>query len=358
MLFENQFTNGFLPENQRDHKSINRIDSSVCCISDVPPALPDEQLTMDISTKHLRAFTALAAHCNFTRAAQICHLSQPAFSALIQSLEIGAGTRLFRRTTRSVELTYEGHLFERTARRLLADFESAQVELRDHVQLRKGRVAVAALPSIAAGVLPGLLSEFRMRHPGIDLEVHDALSDACIELIQGGYVDIAFAAATAPAVPGLTVEIFCTDNFFLVCHRDHPLAHLPSVKPEQLVGHDFIQLGRSTSIRQRLEHALKGYPLKPGLEVEHLATVAAFVKANLGISIIPALALFQFQDDLIRIKPIDAEGLQRDIHIVTGGKRAPSTAADALLDLIRSARGEIQSKLSIDRNLSRSNGCS
>jgi len=74
----------------------------------------------DISTRQLRAFVALADARHFTRAAQRCHLTQPAFSAVIRSLELGLGARLFDRSTRSVDLTPEGQVFEASARRLLA----------------------------------------------------------------------------------------------------------------------------------------------------------------------------------------------------------------------------------------------
>ena len=62
---------------------------------------------MNLSVKHLRAFLALAHERNFTRAAQNCHLSQPAFSTLMRNLEEQAGVRLFNRTTRSVERSEE-----------------------------------------------------------------------------------------------------------------------------------------------------------------------------------------------------------------------------------------------------------
>ena len=124
---------------------------------------------MNLSVKHLRAFQALAQQRNFTRAAGDCHLSQPAFSALIQALEEDVGVRLFDRNTRRVELTHEGRLFEQSAARLLADAQAAYAELKEHMALRKGRVAVAALPSLAAGSLPPLLAAFHQQHPGIRL---------------------------------------------------------------------------------------------------------------------------------------------------------------------------------------------
>ena len=67
------------------------------------------------------------------------------------------------------------------ARRLLADFEAAFEDLRAHAERRKGRVSIAALPSLAAGDLPPLLAQFRARYPGIVLELFDQLADGCIE---------------------------------------------------------------------------------------------------------------------------------------------------------------------------------
>jgi len=149
--------------------------------------------TPDLSTRQLRALLALADRCNFTRAAQSCHLSQPAFSALIRGLEESLGTRLFDRDTRSVQLTPEGRLFEGSARRLLDDMGGAIKDLTDHVERRKGRVRVAALPSLAAGWLPTILAEFQQAWPGIAIELHDALSDACIAQLRGGQADFALA---------------------------------------------------------------------------------------------------------------------------------------------------------------------
>src|SRR5574341_703365 len=108
----------------------------------------------NLSTRQLRAFVALAEARNFTRAAARCHLSQPAFSALIRSLESTLGARLFDRTTRTVELTAEGSLFLDGAMRLLHDVQATVADLGDHVARRRGRVSLAALPALAAGWLP------------------------------------------------------------------------------------------------------------------------------------------------------------------------------------------------------------
>ncbi|RYF27314.1 MAG: LysR family transcriptional regulator, partial [Comamonadaceae bacterium] len=179
---------------------------------------------MNISTRQLDAFLALAAQRSFTRAAAQCHLSQPAFSTLIRALEEDVGVRLFDRSTRHVDLTAEGENFLESARRIRAEVDAALTSLRDAATLQRGRVAIALLPSLAAGWLPGVLADYRAQHPGIELDIADVLSEPCIERVAAGKADFALAAIRADT-PELQAEPFCRDGFHLVCRQDHPLAH-------------------------------------------------------------------------------------------------------------------------------------
>src|SRR3546814_20727891 len=101
---------------------------------------------MNLSARQLRAFVALADEKHFTRAAQRCHLTQPAFSALIRALEDTAGMKLFDRNTRHVDLPAEGRVLNVSARRLLGDFAPVVENLPDHPPRRPARVPVAPLP--------------------------------------------------------------------------------------------------------------------------------------------------------------------------------------------------------------------
>ena len=115
---------------------------------------------MHASLRQLRAFALLTDERNFTRAAAAMHLSQPAFSALVGGLEAALGVRLFDRSKRHVALTAAGVDFEAGARRVLAEFDAAIAGVHDHAALRRGRVSVAVLPSLAAGWLPGVLATY------------------------------------------------------------------------------------------------------------------------------------------------------------------------------------------------------
>ena len=292
--------------------------------------------TPDLSTRQLRAFLALADQRNFTRAAQRCHLSQPAFSALIRALEDDLGARLFDRDTRSVQLTPEGRLFEGSARRLLDDMGGAIRDLSDHVERRKGRVRVAALPSLAAGWLPGIFAEFMQRWPGISIDLNDALSDACLALVRSGQADFALAASGTGAAEAadLRSSRLCTDRFHLVCRKDHPLAKEPRLTLKKIAPWPFIQMARNSSVRQALDAAAHPMRLNAVFEVEHLATVTGLVEAGLGISVVPSLTLFHFRRESLVTRPLPVPSLTRTVYLVQRREGSLSVAAQSLHDLI------------------------
>ncbi|MGC1174803.1 LysR family transcriptional regulator [Polaromonas sp.] len=287
----------------------------------------------NLSTRQLRAFVALAEQRSFTRAAAVSHLSQPAFSALIRTLEDELHTRLFDRDTRSVQLTVEGRLFDTSARQLLDDIDAAVHDLGDHVERRKGRVHVAALPSLAAGWLPAIFAEFGKTWPGIELKLSDLLSDPCIDLVRSSKADFALAA-TGTSQAGLDVQLLCSDKFFLVCRKDHPLAGEKVLTLKKLVPYPFIHMSRNSSVRQALDAALHPLQTQTLLEVEQLATVTGMVEAGLGISVVPALTLFHFERKSLVTRPLAIPNLTRRLYVVRRQQGSLSVAAQALHDLI------------------------
>ena len=287
----------------------------------------------NLSLRQLRAFLALADQRSFTQAAATCHLSQPAFSALIRTLEGELNTRLFDRDTRSVELTAEGRIFASSARRLVGDFGAALSDLNDHVERRKGRVHIAALPSLAAGWLPAVFAEFRKAWPGIELNLSDLLSDACVDLVRSGKADFALAS-TGTSHAGLSTRLVCTDRFYLVCRKDHPLAGEASPTLKKLAPYPFIHMSRNSSVRQALEAALHPLQANTVLEVDQLATAAGMVEAGLGISVVPALTLFHFERKTLVTRPLATTGLTRKIYLVRRQEGSLSAAAQALHDLV------------------------
>lgn len=292
-------------------------------------------MSINISFKLLKAFLTLSEQKNFTRAAEHCHVSQSTFSGMIQRLETELGARLFDRDTRNVVVTPEGELFAVAARQLVDDIQWTFSDLSDYVAKKKGRVAIAALPSIASGWLPPVIAEYRRLYPGIAIEIHDVLSDNCLDLVQQGQADIALAAPNS-ALDEYASEHFHTDRFFLICRRDHRVAAYPAVSMDDLHGCDFIRLSRSTSVHQHLVNAVGATGVaSSSFEVKYLSTVAGLIVHGLGVSLLPELTLSQFRHpDLVAI-PLTTSGISRPIHIIWRKDKPLSVAAQAMLELVR-----------------------
>ncbi|TEA70399.1 LysR family transcriptional regulator [Allopusillimonas ginsengisoli] len=296
---------------------------------------------MNITARQLRAFVALADEHHFTRAAARCHQTQPAFSALIKSLEDALGVRLFERSTRRVELTAEGRLLNRSATRLLRDMEAVVQDVRDHVAIRKGRVSVAALPSLAAGWLPDIYARFHAEHPGVELTLHDALLEPCLALVRSGAADIAVAAQGVD-MSGLDAETLYEDAFYLVCRDDHPLARKRAVRLRDIEGCAMIQLGKGSSVRQSLIRNSAFRKLGTFLEVDHLATVTGLVVAGLGVSLVPAMTLFQFKHARLRVIPlVRQDAVKRSLYLIRRSDRGLSSAAQAFYDVLLRERAAL-----------------
>ncbi len=152
------------------------------------------------------------------------HLSQPAFSALIRQLEDDARACACSTATRAASSSRPKGASSRPRRGACSPSSMRRSSgMRDHAARRRGRVSIALLPSLAAGWLPGGAGRLsRPRIPGIELQVADVLSEAVHRAAcAAGQADFALAAIRADT-PELRAELFCSDDFHLVCPRRPP----------------------------------------------------------------------------------------------------------------------------------------
>ncbi len=298
---------------------------------------------MNLSARQIRAFLFLAEERHFTRAARRCHLTQPAFSALIQSLEELVGVRLFDRSTRRVTLTQEGEHFFLTAPRLLNDMEGLIGEMRQFADKRRGKVSIAALPSLAAGWLPGICATFSAQYPAVRISLRDALLEPCLQMVRDGAADMALAAQGLN-MEGLTVDPLCEDRFYFICRHDHPLADHETVTTSDLTKERLIHLGKGSSIRQGLVSDSRIAEMPVSFEVDHLATVCGLVLAGMGVSLVPGMTLFHFRYPLLRAIPLaPGSEIRRQLLLVRREDRGLSAAAQAFHDLVMHERSSLAS---------------
>src|SRR2546426_10411689 len=122
----------------------------------------------------LRYFVAVAELRHFTKAARGMRIAQPSVSRAIRVLEEELGTPLFHRMKGNVARTSAGEVLLPWARRVLADLDGAALEVRALAELRRGRLAVGATPSLTTTLLPPALARFHAAFPAVYLVLHEA----------------------------------------------------------------------------------------------------------------------------------------------------------------------------------------
>jgi DNA-binding transcriptional LysR family regulator len=184
--------------------------------------------TADVSSRQLRAVTALAQFRSFVAAAAALGVSQPALSRAVQRLERTLGVALFSRSTRLVSLTAAGRDFLPTAERLLNDLDRHLGRIRELAEQQRGYVVVASLMSLAHHVLPAAMAAYRRRFPGIDLYLREGVQDAVLADVRGAVADIGIGNV-GDVSPPIVAEPLGDEPCWLVLPRRHRLARRPAV---------------------------------------------------------------------------------------------------------------------------------
>lgn len=287
---------------------------------------------MNLSIKQLRAFLILSEADSFTQAARRFNLSQPAFSTLIASLEEEIGYRLFDRDTRRVLLNADGIHFLDLARKIVQSHDDAVGEIKDRVAGSNNDITLAVLPSLAVEWLPEILVKYSKRVPQSNVKLIDTQWDRCLKALLDGQADMALTAGQ-PSLTTFDSTLLFSDKFYLLCHREHPLAKQSSVSLSQVCDYPFIAFSVGTSIRQYTDKLCENLAMSFNyqLEVRQLTTMMGLIAANYGISITTGLTLFQFNHKDIVILPFEDLALERAIYLVTpkGRHLAPGVASFA-----------------------------
>jgi LysR family carnitine catabolism transcriptional activator len=289
---------------------------------------------MNLSGRLIDAFLALEDTRRFAIAAERCHVSPSAFSQMIGRLEQLVGARLFDRDTRNVSLTPEGEAFSAGAHRIAAEMSLSLAQMRDRSTLARGRVSVAAPPSLTADWLPKVLAEFRGDHPGVALRLHDVVSDRCLALVASGEADFGINAQRGHDLEFESVLLF-DEPLFLVCRNDDPLARRKRVRLGDLRDRSFVHTVRAGSVWQQTQPLLAEANVRDsGFEVAQLGTLAGLIEAGFGVSIVPKLALQLCNRPALAAVPIQDKAAVRPVYRIRRRNRSLSVAAATLWERV------------------------
>ena len=297
---------------------------------------------MNVTLRQLRVFIEVARLQSFSRAGSEIGLTQSAVSRCVRELEAEIGLKLIDRTTREVQLTDVGGNLVASVSRLLGDLDDALREIREIGEQRRGRVMVAASPTIACRLMPNIVAACGKQFPYVTLGLRDDVQSDVVRKVKSGEVD--FGVVIGPlSADDLLTEPLMTDSFCLVSRDDHPLASRAEVAWRELDGERLVMLDQASGSRPIIDAALEEHGVSAQVvqELGHPSTVFGLVQAGLGVSVLPWLALPLPSGSSLVARPLVPRA-ERTVELVRRRDRSLSPAADAVWHLIHQVPGRTE----------------
>ncbi|MGA8116259.1 MAG: LysR substrate-binding domain-containing protein [Actinocatenispora sp.] len=296
--------------------------------------------------QQLAYFLAVAQHRHFTRAAEAVHVAQPSLSQQIRALEHELGAVLFSRARGNIALTPAGETLLPLARRILADVDTARLEVQELATLRRGRVRLGATPSLCTGLLPEVLREFRRQYPGIQLMIEENGSRDLVRELAEGELDLALIILPLHATdPALATTALLREQLVVASSpATAPITHRRRLRVTDLRDQPLVMFRRGYDLREFTVGACQDAGFVPTFAIEggEMDAVLGFVAAGLGIAVVPSMVVGSMVvADRFRTTPFTAPGLSRTIGLAHRKDVQPPRAAQALrtvlLDYLRQA---------------------
>lgn len=242
-----------------------------------------------ITLRQMRYLTAVADTLNFSRAAELCFVTQPTLSAGIKELEERLGVQLIERTRQSVLLTTVGEDITARARQLLLDAAEIETVASAHRNPFEGDLKLGAIPTIGPYLLPHALPAIRNTFPDLRVYMREEMTESLIEGLHAGRLDLILIAL--PFETGaLEIMPLFEDGYQLATPADWPIPRGTEILTQ---GGQLMLLEKGHCLQR---HALEAYPerilsVQDSFSATSLTTLIAMVSEGLGVTLLPNLAV-------------------------------------------------------------------
>jgi DNA-binding transcriptional LysR family regulator len=290
-----------------------------------------------VELRHLRYFVAVAEELHFRRAAERLRIAQSPLSQQIMALEHDLGVNLFLRDKHRVELTHAGEVFLPEARDLLERAKAAATIALRAQRGEHGRLRIGYLTSATSDLLSQVVRSFKLKHPKVDLVMHDMVPDAVVAGLEQGTLDA--GVLRSDRVLGhaaLGWQELWRDPLMVALPRDHWLAKKSRISIRWLKDETFIMIseGSSMGYNEMVRAACAKGRFVPSVQAEanQMQAIIWLVHLGLGVALVPA-ALQALQRSNVVYVPVDPP--QEAVICLAWSKRATSPVLDSFREVAR-----------------------
>ncbi len=291
-----------------------------------------------LTLRDLEYLVAVADRRHFGKAAESCHVSQPALSAQIRKIEDFLGVQLFERSNRNVVITPMGEQVARQARIVLEEAVKIAGMVQERSDPLSGTFRLGAIATLGPYLMPHLLGPLRRRFPKLELLMKEGLTDELIEDLRNGALDAVLAAPTFNT-DGLKLIPLFNEPFLLAAPKGHELASKDVIRAKDLNSEDMVLLEDGHCLRnQTIEVCPSNRRGKfREFQATSLETLRHLVATGFGYSLIPSLAV-ETNDrlkNLITYRSFEGKPVGRTIVLVCRERFGRMTDVETLAAFIR-----------------------
>lgn len=241
---------------------------------------------------------AVAKHRSFSKASEEIRISQSSLSQQIINLEKELGVELFVRTTRSVALTTTGTDFVEHARKVMEELAATRRCVQEYISVEKGHLTFGVIPVVGHYPIPSIIASFNRKYPGVKLNLIESQDDDLLSMLNNSLLDAAFVQVVQEEYDFEAFPLF-TDVMVLLTDTQHPLAYRKIVGLKELREENFIVTPPISGHYHDFEKACRvaGFEPKILMTCSSVATMLAFVREGLGITMLSSRSVSMWADD-------------------------------------------------------------
>jgi DNA-binding transcriptional LysR family regulator len=288
----------------------------------------------------LRVFRVVADTMNFRRAADELHLTQPAITAQIKTLEEGLGIALFDRIGRDIHLTPAGTTLLHYVRQIEAITNEAMAALAPFGGQEGIDLCIGASHTIAVYLLPKLLPHLLSEWPKLRAHVMAGSTNEVLQALTTHQISVGLIEAPAFR-PDLKTEVFAEDELALIVRPDHRWTRKPMLRAAELVQAPILLREEGSGMRRFVEEYLERngvlrQQLQTPIDINSTEGIIAAVEAGLGVGFAPCMALEKaLQIGTVKTVQLDNGPIKRQLSIVLLIGPEPRGPIGQLLELLR-----------------------
>jgi LysR family transcriptional regulator, low CO2-responsive transcriptional regulator len=291
-----------------------------------------------IDSRQLNAFVSIARTGSFTQTARELHLSQPAISHTIASLEEEMRCRLLDRVGKTVTLTQAGEQFLAHAQRILEEMDAARAGLTHLGKWGHGRLRLGTSSTSCQYILPLVLREFKESFPQCVIQIEPGDTPTAIELLLAKRIDLALTLEPT-ALGNLEFRPLFTDELQFILSPFHPWARSGSVQRGEIKRQNFILYSRASYLAEMIDDYFRRerIVLSTSIELGNMDAIKELVKLGLGVGILaPWVARKELAEGSLRALPLGTRKLRRRWGILLRKGQSLTLAQETFIGLCSS----------------------